>query len=336
MDRLQADILEIIENEELFSQIRNATVFVTGATGLVGSMIIKSIIAANIKYDLNVHVYGQIRNENKAKLVFGDLYDSLNFVTDMQVDSDYIIHTVSPTASKYFIDYPVETIKTSVNSTIEALELAKKTNASMVYLSSMEEYGIPYISGETMTEDKIGVIDHLNIRSSYSESKRLCECLCSSYSMEYGVDVKIARLAQTFGAGVPLSDNRMPMQFANAVVNGNDIVLHTDGKSISNFVYLTDAISGILYILFKGLSGQAYNVCNDKETRSVCEIAELVSKEVANKTISVRFEKKDNMGYAPNVIMYLNSEKLKSLNWIPNVGMKEAYERLVEYIKEAT
>ena len=187
-----------------------------------------------------------------------------------------------------------------------------------------------------MTEDKIGAIDHLNIRSSYSESKRLCECLCASYASEYGVKAKIVRLAQTFGAGISLTDNRMPMQFARAVAEERDIVLHTEGKSISNFVYLTDAILGILTVLLWGEPGEAYNVCNDAETRSVREIAELVATEVSDGKIGVRIEiPEKNMGYAPDVAMYLDSGKLQKLGWKPKVQMKDAYNRLVSYLKNA-
>ena len=99
-------------------------------------------------------------------------------------------------------------------------------------------------------------------------------------------------MAQTFGAGVSLTDNRMPMQFARAVVGKKDIILHTEGKSISNFVYLTDAVTGILKVLVEGDKGQAYNVCNDKESKSVREIAELVCEDVADGKISVRVEEK--------------------------------------------
>ena len=240
--------------------------------------------------------------------------------------------TVSPTTSKFFIEHPVETIKASVESTIDILEIAKNYGATMVYLSSMEQYGTPYVSGQIMTEEQIGIINHLNVRSSYSESKRLCECLCASYANEYGVNVKIARLAQTFGSGISLSDNRMPMQFAKAVVEKNDIILHTEGHSYSNFVYITDAISGIIRILNCGAIGEAYNVCNDLETRSIREIADLVCSEVAKGSIKTRIVKKDNMGYAPNVIMFLDSRKLRELGWESQVDMVEAYRRLIDYL----
>ena len=219
---------------------------------------------------------------------------------------------------------------------MDILEVAKKNSTTVVYLSSMEQYGIPYEPSQIMTEDKIGIIDHLNVRSSYSESKRLCECLCVSYAKEYGVDVKIARLAQSFGAGIPFTDNRMPMQFAKAAANGTDIVLHTEGKSVSNFVYLTDAVTGILTILTKGAAGEAYNICNDKETRSVKEIAELVAEKVAGGKIRVIVEIPEGVefGYAPDVKMYLNSEKIRNLGWYAKISMEEAYRRLVRYIRK--
>lgn len=335
MNRTETDIRAIVIKRELFNRLENSTVLVTGATGLIGSMLVKTLLAANNTYQLGIKVIGQVRNRQKAETIYRDKIGQVEIITDNNACCDFIVHTVSPTTSRFFVDYPVETIRSSVESTISALELAKKNKAAMVYLSSMEQYGIPYESGQTMTEDKVGVINHLNVRSSYSESKRLCECLCASYAAEYGLDVKIARLAQTFGAGVPLSDNRMPMQFARSVVKSEDIVLHTKGESIVNFVYLTDALAGILTLLVRGVSGQAYNICNDKESRNVRQVAELVARKVARGKIGVKVDIPNiNMGYAPDVDMYLNSEKLHSLGWMPDVDMEEAYRRLVEYLME--
>lgn len=336
---VQSDIKEIISDIELVNSFSHKSVLVTGATGLIGSMIIKTLVCANSEYGLNIKIIGLARNEERAKKVLGDAADQVSMLYsdgfNVDSDCDYIFHTASPTSSKYFIECPVETINTILAGTKAMLELAKKRNAVIVYLSSMEAYGVPYVPGQVMTEDKIGVINHLTVRSCYPEAKRMCECMCAAYSSEFGVSAKIVRLAQTFGAGVPLQDNRVSMQFAKSVVEGNNIVLHTEGKSISNFCYLTDAIAGILTVAVKGEKGEAYNVCNDGESRSIFDIANLVAGSVAEGKISVIKDIPDTneYGFAPDNTMRLCSDKLLSLGWSPKVNMEEGYKRLVEYLK---
>ena len=333
MDILEKDIKCIVKKRYLFEELKGQTVLVTGATGFIGSLLVKALVCANDAYDLKMKIKGQVRNIDKAHKIYGDIFDRIEFSAGYDVYCDHIIHTVSPTRSKYFIEHPVETINASVDSLYSVLETARGNNASVVYLSSMEQYGIPYKTSGLTSEEETGIIDHMNIRSSYSESKRLCECLCVSYASEFGLDIKIARLAQTFGAGAPMNDNRMPMQFAKAAAEGTDIVLHSSGDGIINFVYITDAITGILTVLSKGEKAQAYNVCNDSEHKTVKEIAKLVAENVADNTIGVRVEIDDNMGYAPPVKMRLSSKKLQLLGWRPEVGLTESYKRTVEYIK---
>ena len=334
MNREQTDIKEIVSDRSLFDCLRGARFFITGATGLIGSILVKTLIEANKTYDLDIVIIAQVRSKDKAKKVFGECYKFIEFTDSYNVECDYMVHTVSPTGSKYFIEHPVETIKTSVGSTLDVLDNALNCNATVVYLSSMEQYGVPLEDGQLISEDYIGIIDHLNVRSSYSESKRICECLCASYAKEYNMDVKVARLAQTFGSGISRIDNRMPSQFAKSVMYGNNIILHTEGLSLSNFVYITDAISGILVILLKGKRGEAYNICNDIETRSVRETAQLVCDVVAGGKISVNIERKDDMGYAPTSRYYLVSSKLKELGWIPKVNLIDGYKRLIDYCME--
>lgn len=164
MNRMQADIQSIIEKKELFERLKDSTVLITGATGFIGSMLMKTLYAASNKYGLDIKIIGQVRNIKKTKEIFRQMIDDVKFVVDADISCDYIIHTVSPTTSKFFIEHPVETIRISVESLMEILEVTKKNNAVLVYLSSMEQYGMPYVSEQHMTEDKIGVIDHLNVR----------------------------------------------------------------------------------------------------------------------------------------------------------------------------
>lgn len=337
---IQSDIKEIISNRELMESFGNKRILVTGATGLIGSMLIKTLHSANEEYGLNIAIVGLARSEERARKVLGDIVNHVTLIYsddfNVETECDYIFHTASPTTSKFFVEHPVETIDTILTGTKAMLELAKKSGATLIYLSSMEEYGVPYTPGELMTEEKVGIIDHLNVRSCYPEGKRMCECMCAAYTSEYGVETKIVRLAQTFGAGIPLTDNRVSMQFAKSVVEGKDIVLHTEGKSVSNFCYLSDAIAGILTVAVKGEKGEAYNVCNDAETRSIYQIAKLVANEVAGGKISVVKDIPDNvdLGYAPDNTMKLCSKKLKRLGWKENVGMAEGYRRLVRYIDD--
>ena len=318
------------------------TFYITGATGLIGSLLVKRLIDED-----NVRVIAQIRNPEKAKSMLGE-HDNLEFVIGDIRDEirmpetveklDYIIHCAAITTSKIMVEQPEMTLATATEGTKNVLELARKYQPeSVVYVSSMEVYGQTVPSQNPITEEKMGTLDLNNPRSSYPQGKRLCEEMCREYFKKYDVPVKIARLAQTTGPGIPKSDNRVAMQFARAAKNGDDIVLHTAGRSISNFCYTEDVINGILTILNKGVNGEAYNVCNDAESRSIADIAKLVAEKVATSygnSIQVVFDiPKENIhGYAPDSVMRLNSDKLRALGWQATTDMETAYKNLVDYL----
>lgn len=341
---VEQDICRVLNDRALFAPLAGSTVLITGITGLVGSMLCRVLTAANDRYALGLRVIGQARSMDRVRAVLGQTADraDVNFLLADELNSvqacDYIIHTACPTKSRFFVEHPVETIEASVGSTVRVLEYARKNRVrKVVYLSSMEQYGIPYEPGQVMTEDKCGVVDPLQVRSCYPQSKRMCECYCKAYSHEYGVDVTIVRLAQTFGAGAPLNDTRVFMHFARSVINQTDIVLHTEGRSVSNFCYISDAVSGILTAMVKGVSGEAYNVCNDKETRTIAQIAELVAQRIAQGRIKLVFdipEERNTYGYAPDATMRLCSDKLRQLGWEPKISMEDAYRKLIDYIVE--
>ena len=335
-------IRTVKDNKDLFDSFKGRTILVTGATGLIGSMLIKSIMTANDVLQTNIHVIGHVRNMKKVETVFADFNQEVLTFTNVNIKDivsqiDYIVHTASPTQSKFFINNPVETLHASINQTVECLEVSKKQNISkMVYLSSMEQYGIQYKDNQKMTENDLGYINHLDTRSSYSEGKRVCECYCYAYTKEYNVNVTIARLAQTFGPGVSSEDNRVSIQFAKSALQNKDIVLHTKGESLSNFCYITDAIIGILVLLKLGIAGEAYNICNSNETRKIYDIAKLVADEVVDGRISVVIDisTTNNYGYAPTVRYYLSTDKLQALGWKAQVNMKDGFQLLIDYLQQ--
>ena len=213
---------------------------------------------------------------------------------------------------------------------------ADKKVKSMVYVSSMEVYGSTKEEDNPITEDKLGFINVHNVRSSYSEGKRICELLCSSYASEYGVPVKMARLAQTFGAGVPSSDTRVFAQFARSVINGTDIVLHTKGESVGNYCYTADVVRGILCLLTKGEDGEAYNVVNENTSMMIREVASMVSEEIAEGKIKVIFDipEQNAFGYAPDTKMRLSSKKINELGWKASYDLPDMYRRMISYWEE--
>lgn len=323
---LEEDIKNIINDFDM-SVFDGKTILVTGATGLIGKLCAKSLL--NSGY--NTQVIALVRDEEKAINIFGEskrltyLVQDINQRINTTRRVDYIIHAASTTSSKDFVEKPVETIYTAINGSRNILEFAKnKRLEGMVYLSSLEIYGVN--EKENIKEEDYGYIDILNPRSSYSESKKMVETMCISYGTEYGVPVKIARLAQTFGAGVSISDNRVFAQFAKAIINKENIILHTKGETKRNYCYTTDAVRGIFTILTKGENNNAYNVVNENSYCSISEMAHLLENEYTKVEYKID---EVNRGYNPTVKIALNTEKLNALGWEAKVNLKEMFERLI-------
>lgn len=337
MNVLEEDLKYIEEFDLPYGKIKGHIVLVTGATGLIGASLVRAMLAIGDIYVLafvrNIHKAKHILGENKnLKFIVGDITEKVNINEDI----DYIFHCASVTASKVMIEKPVETLMTSLEGTKNILNLARqKRTKSVVYVSSMEMYGVFNEENLNVTENDLGFIDPLKIRSNYPESKRLCENMCVAYMAEYGVPVKIARLAQTFGAGILPDENRVFAQFARSVINGKNIVLHTKGLSEGNYCYIRDCIIGLFFILLKGENGEAYNVSNPQTHTTIANMAKMVAEKIAMGKINVIFDipKENTFGYASDTKLKLNSDKLQSLGWKPEIGLEESYRRMIEFMQ---
>lgn len=333
---LKQDIHDFVRSFGLYERLRGTHILVTGGTGLIGSILVKCLMALNMEHDLGIRITCPVRDKEKAYSVYDDIFKHLNvyvgdlmeFIETTNESYDFIFHCASPTVSKYFIDNPVETFELSLLSTIKLLKYAKQRSVrSFVYVSSLECYG-SILNENVIDEKNQGYIDPLDVRSSYSMGKRAAETICHAYSKEYGVSVKIARLTQTFGPGVSATDNRVFAQFARKIINGEDIVLHTSGESSKPYCYTVDCITALLYILLKGEDGAAYNVANEDTYCSIKELAYFLCSNF-NKESKVVMELNDNLGYAPVTKLPLLCDKLKELGWRPKYGLYEMFARYI-------
>lgn len=346
---LQEDLDLLVQDKSVpFDMLKGKTVFVTGATGLLGAQVVKTLACSNRVMGTDIQVLAFARSREKAERVFGDLLNR----GDVQVvlgdidgqikydgHVDYIVHGASATSSRYFVSNPVETILTAVNGTLHVLEFAREKQAEgFLYLSSLEVYGTPADDAGMIDESYSGYIDPLKVRSSYSEGKRMVECLCASYAAEYGVPVKIARLSQTFGAGVEYNDGRVFAEFIRCALEKKDIVLHTDGKTVRSYCYTKDAVAAMLLILLKGESGAAYNVTNMDTKISIADMAQLVCDTFQEAGIHVTFDLPDDVdayGYNPQMVIALDSSRLLALGWKPTTALREMFLRSAASMTDA-
>lgn len=337
MRQLDIDIKDFCSSFPLREELYNSSFLITGATGLIGSTLVRCLLSL----DCHIKITIPVRDKNKARALFGDEViglkiiqsDLIEYVNSLNEKFDFVIHCASPTSGQYIIEHPAETYVLLIDSTKSLLRYSYRYGVkSFVFLSSIEYYGQVFDDG-FLAEDKIGFVDPASSRSAYPLGKRAAEYLCKAYALEYRVPVKIARLTQTFGAGVAPTDTRVFAQFARSIVAGENIVLHTTGESAKPYCYTTDCVSAILTILLKGKNGEPYNVANQETYISIYDLAVLL-RDTYTPNSQIVIENHPEKGYAPISRLHLSSEKLLSLGWRPQYGLKEMFKRLINSILE--
>lgn len=317
--------------------LRDATLFITGGTGLVGFNVLREL--TRVSDALNLRILALVRDPRRAAEKFAAFGDRVTLIPgdvqdDLQIDEDidYIIHGASPTASSFFVEKPVETILTAVDGTRHMLELARRKQVrGMVYLSSMEVYGTVH-EPRLLTEADLGLVDPLQPRSSYPESKRLCENLCVAYHKEYGVPVRMARLVQTFGPGIPAEDRRVVVQFIRSAMANEPVEIKASGESARMYLYTFDAVTALLTLLVSGENGTAYNVANKDSYSSIKELAATVM-DLFGATAPVLTNtgtEAERRMYPPDSFLRLDVSRLERLGWRPLVSHRDGLRALAE------
>lgn len=331
----QEDLQNILKTEGIES-LRGKSILITGATGLIGTQLVDALMLLG---DVNVYVVG--RNEEKAKIRFGEYFGKNCFhflkhqVTepfDDTINVDYVIPMASTTHPLAYSKYPVETMFVNLKGAEHALNLAKKCGARVVYPSSNEIYGSAR-GTDKFTEDYTGNLNLANSRACYTESKRSCEALCQSYAAEYGINVVIARLTRTFGPSVLSTDSKASSQFINKALTHEDIVLKSKGEQFFSYTYVADAVSALLFILLHGKASQAYNISNEACNVHLKDFAKTCANYAGTKVIFDLPSDVESKGYSIAQTAILDNSKLLNLGWKPLYSFNDAIKRTLDILE---
>lgn len=326
-------------------KLQNKSIALSGATGLIGSFLVDVILEKNIVDNLDCDVYLLGRNEEKAKNRFSKhcndnhynfvLYDVKYPLVQKDITNiDYVLHLASNTHPMLYATDPIGTITTNIIGVQNLLEFSVEHKATrFVFASSNEIYGENRGDSEFFDENYCGYIDCNTLRAAYPESKRCGEALCQAYKSQKGLDVIIARFTRSYGPTMEMSNTRALSQFIKKAVEGEDIVLKSAGTQYFSYTYMADAVSGVLYAMLNGKSGEAYNIADETGDIMLKDLAALIA-EIGGKRVV--FEVPDAVeaaGYSKATKARLDGTKLKELGWKPGYDIKTGMERTISILK---
>lgn len=340
------DIERIISEALPWDELYGSTVLVTGASGMIPSYVVYTLLGLNDVRNAGIKVLALVRNGEKAKMIFGGILDRDDIelvVQDVTVPPeltgpvDYIFHGASAAKPSEHKAAPVSTIRANLTGTFNLLDLAvAKASKAFVLMSSSEVYGKAPEGTEKISEEDYGYVDTLNPRSCYSEGKRAAETICTCYQAQHGIRCCIPRFAHIYGPGLSLTDGRVQADFAANVVRGEDIVMKSDGSSQRAYTYVSDAVAGMFYVLLKGTE-MAYNVADSGNIISIRQLAEAFIASSPEKQLKLVIDiPEGTVGmFNPAKFIGLDDSRIKSLGWSPKVDIAEGTLRMVSYYGEA-
>lgn len=343
MNKIINEDIDIICKEDIdWNKLRDTSVLITGASGMVGSYLLYTLLKLNELKDMNIKIYALIRHPEKldnevlnnpnVNLVVQDVADKIKIDGDI----DYIFHTAGNASPLLMKNDPVGTIVANTIGTYNTLKLAnEKKSKGYLFISSREIYGQPYPNQQTFTESEYGFVNPLEYRSCYPEGKKAAETMCVSYHQQFGLNTKIVRLAHTYGPGMSIYDGRVQADFLKNIISNENIILKSDGSSIRTYTYIRDAIIAMFYVILNS-NDLVYNIGDENSKVSIKELAETLVGLYPEKKLSLVFDidKSNNTGCSPITLGILNTEKIRNeLGWIPKVTIADGFKRTVEYLE---
>ena len=225
------------------------TILVTGGTGFIGSNLIKELIKnkENHILCLDNNFTGSLENIKPFINLENFEYIRHDIIKEILLEVDQIYHLACPASPKAYQYNGIKTIKTNILGTLNMLGLAKRTKSRILLSSTSEVYGDPKVSPQS--EDYWGNVNPVGIRSCYDEGKRLAESLMIEYNRSSDVDIRIARIFNTYGPNLDKNDGRVVSNFINQALKNEDITIYGDGSQTRSFCYVSDLVEGLIKLM---------------------------------------------------------------------------------------
>lgn len=304
-------------------------ILVTGAAGFLGSHLCDQLLEEGHEVvGMDNRISGQTQNLDDAfeHSAFSFYKHDVTEFIHVSGDLDAVLHLASLASPVFYRDYPIKTLKVGALGTHKTLGLAKEKNATYLFTSTSEVYGDPEVNPQP--EDYRGNVDSYGPRSCYDESKRYGESLVRAYRDKHGLDVRVARIFNTYGPRMRIDDGRVIPNFMRQALTGEDLTVYGDGEQTRSFCYVSDMIDGLVALL-ESEAEEPVNIGNPDE-RTINELAEVVL-EVVGSDSGITYEElppQDPEVRRPDI-----SKATSELGWKPEIPLREGLIDSIPYFK---
>ena len=302
---------------------------VTGGAGFVGSHLVDQLMDAGEEV-ICLDNYFTGRKSNVSKWQKHPRFELIRHdVTEpIQLEVDRIWHLACPASPKYYQQNPIKTAKTSFLGTYNMLGLARRVGARLLLASTSEVYGDPEIHPQPETYR--GCVNTIGIRSCYDEGKRIAESLCFDYQRIHSVEIRVARIFNTYGPRMDPEDGRVVSNFIVQALSGAPLTLYGDGSQTRSFCYVDDLVDGLVRLM-NGSHNGPINIGNPCEF-TIRQLAELVRSKInANIELIYKPLPQDDPLQRQPVIDLAKRE----LGWQPKVPLEVGIDYTIQYLREA-
>lgn len=330
-----------------WSFLEGKTLFLSGATGMLGSFLVDLVMRRNesVPAGAKCRLIAVGRNVAAAKRRFARWFSLGEFcfvehdITEpldtLPCHIDYFIHGASTSHPIEYATQPVNTVLANVFGTRNILELAaKELGCRVLLLSSVEIYGENRGDTEAFTEDYCGYLNCNTLRGGYPEAKRVSEALCQAYISEKKVDAAVIRLSRCYGPTMKMEDSKAIAQFIKNGVRGENIVLKSKGEQVYSFAYAPDAVLGMLWVLLCGETGQAYNLGDRRSDIMQKDLAGLIADYAGTKVVFDLPDETERRGYSTATKALMDGSKLEALGWRARCDISAGIRETISILRE--